>query len=84
MEAFQKVAYSRCYVPPNIFSRDYVKPISVQIFHTDHDDMLEDLEQGDVAETVRVFFERSQHLHPAKKSTLSLQDVSVRNAKIKS
>jgi hypothetical protein len=46
--------------------------------------MLEDLEQGDVAETVRVFFERSQHLHPAKKSTLSLQDVSVRNAKVSS
>jgi hypothetical protein len=58
--------------------------VSVQIFHTDHDDMLEDLEQGDVAETVRVFFERSQHLHPAKKSTLSLQDVSVHNAKLKS
>jgi DNA ligase-3 len=46
--------------------------------------MLEDLEQGDVAETVRAFFEKSQHLQPAKKSTLSLQDVSVRNAKIKS
>jgi DNA ligase-3 len=51
--------------------------ISVQIFHTDHDDMLEDLEQGDVAETIRVFFEKSTHLQPAKKSVLSLQDVSV-------
>jgi hypothetical protein len=39
--------------------------------------MLEDLEQGDVAETVRVFFEKSTHLQPAKKSVLSLQDVSV-------
>jgi DNA ligase-3 len=58
--------------------------LSLQILDTDHDDMLEDLELGDVAETVRVFFERSQHLHPAKKSMLSLQDVSVHNTKIKS
>jgi len=49
-----------------------------QIFHTDQDDMLEHLEQGDVAETVRVFFEKGRHVQPAKKSTLSLQDVSVR------
>ena len=48
-----------------------------QVFHTDQDDMLEHLEQGDVAETVRVFFEKSRHVQPAKKSTLSLQDVSV-------
>lgn len=48
-----------------------------QIFHTDQDDMLEHLEQGDVAETVRVFFEKSRHVQPAKKATLSLQDVSV-------
>ncbi|XP_023727317.1 DNA ligase 3 isoform X2 [Cryptotermes secundus] len=58
----------------NLQSKQLIKLFS-KIFHTDHDDMLEDLEQGDVAETVRVFFERSQHLHPAKKSTLSLQDV---------
>ncbi|KAF0294238.1 DNA ligase 3 [Amphibalanus amphitrite] len=37
--------------------------------------MIEDLEQGDVAETVRVFFEQSKSVLPAKKSTLSLQDV---------
>lgn len=30
-----------------------------QLFKTNQDDMLEDLEQGDVAETVRVFFEQS-------------------------
>ena len=48
-----------------------------QICHIDHDDMLEHLEQGDVAETVSVFFEKSRHVQPAKKSTLSLQDVSV-------
>jgi hypothetical protein len=77
IEVFHKVACSRCDVPPDLFSTDYVKHLSVQIFHTDQDDMLEDLEQGDVAETVRAFFEKSQHLHPAKKSTLCLQDVSV-------
>lgn len=36
---------------------------------------MEDLEQGDVAETVRKFFEESQQLPPVKKSILSLQDV---------
>lgn len=36
---------------------------------------MEDLEQGDVAETVRKFFEESKQLPPIKKSTLSLQDV---------
>jgi hypothetical protein len=56
---------------------------ALQIFHTDHDDMLEHLEQGDVAETVRVFFEKSRHVQPAKKSTLSLQDVSVHNVMIR-
>lgn len=30
---------------------------------------------GDVAETVRKFFESSRQLMPVKKSTLSLQDV---------
>jgi len=57
--------------------------VTSQIFHTDQDDMLEDLEQGDVAETVRVFFEKSRQVQPAKKSTLSLQDVSVHNAAIR-
>lgn len=57
--------------------------VYVQVFHTDHDDMLEDLEQGDVAETVKVFFEKSQHVQPAKKSTLFLQDVSVHNAVVR-
>ena len=42
--------------------------------------MLEDLEQGDVAETVRVFFEKSKHLQPAKKSNLTIQDVSHKSA----
>ena len=38
--------------------------------------MLEDLDQGDVAETVKIFFEASQIVAPVKKATLSIQDVS--------
>ncbi|XP_069690726.1 DNA ligase 3 [Periplaneta americana] len=58
----------------NLQSKQLIKLFS-KILHTDQDDMLEDLEQGDVAETVRVFFEKSKHLSPTKKSNLSLQDV---------
>ncbi|XP_049862584.1 DNA ligase 3 isoform X3 [Schistocerca gregaria] len=58
----------------NIQSKQIVKLFS-RILHADQDEMLEDLEQGDVAETVRIFFERSTHLQPTKKSTLSLYDV---------
>jgi hypothetical protein len=61
----------------------YMKCDTSQIFQTDHDDMLEHLEQGDVAETVNVFFEKSRHVQPAKKSTLSLQDVSIHNVAIR-
>ena len=38
--------------------------------------MLEDLDQGDVAETVKIFFDASKKLAPVKKSDLSIQDVS--------
>lgn len=38
-----------------------------------HEEMVEDLERGDVAETVRLFFEK--YGEPAKKSTLTLQEV---------
>lgn len=39
--------------------------------------MLEDLEKGDIAETIRIFFEKSNNnvMKPAKKSTLTLNDV---------
>ena len=37
--------------------------------------MLTDLEQGDVASTVSSFFEESRHIQPAKKATLTIQDV---------
>ncbi|RZC37982.1 DNA ligase A M domain containing protein [Asbolus verrucosus] len=37
--------------------------------------MLEHLEQGDVSETIQEFFEKSRKFKPAKKSTLTLQEV---------
>ncbi len=37
--------------------------------------MVEDLEQGDVAETVKTFFEEGKRSTPLKKSTLSIQEV---------
>ncbi len=48
----------------------------LQVFHTDQEEMVTHLEQGDVAETVRVFFEQSSVLPPQKKSLLSLQQVT--------
>ena len=45
------------------------------MFGTSNEEMLEHLEKGDVAETVRIFFEDSEKLKPAKKSTLTLYDV---------
>ena len=47
-----------------------------QIFGSSLKEMLEDLDQGDVAETVRIFFEASKILGPQKKANLSIQDVS--------
>lgn len=58
----------------NINSKQLVKLFS-DVFGQDQDEMLTHLEQGDVAETVRVFFEQSTVLPPQKKSVLSLQDV---------
>jgi len=49
----------------------------IQILHTSQKEMLEDLEQGDVAETVKIFFEQSKHLMPKKKCTLTIQEVRV-------
>lgn len=39
--------------------------------------MLEHLEQGDVAETISVFFENSIVVSPSTASVLTIQDVSV-------
>ncbi|XP_071147828.1 DNA ligase 3-like [Mytilus edulis] len=58
----------------NVKSKQLVKLFS-QIFNTSLEEMVEDLNQGDVAETVRIFFEQSDTLQPQKKSTLSLKEV---------
>ncbi|XP_042220055.1 DNA ligase 3-like isoform X2 [Homarus americanus] len=58
----------------NLQSKQLIKLFS-QIFNTNLEEMMEDLEQGDVAETVSTFFERSAMLPPAKKSILSIQEV---------
>ncbi|XP_068246196.1 DNA ligase 3 [Palaemon carinicauda] len=58
----------------NLQSKQLVKLFS-QLFNSNQEEMLEDLENGDVAETVRVFFEKSSVLSPVKKSNLSIQDV---------
>lgn len=41
--------------------------------------MLEDLEKGDVAETIRIFFEKSNNVNvkPSAKSTLTLGKVDI-------
>lgn len=58
----------------NLNSKQLVKLFS-QIFGASQDDMVADLDQGDVAETVRLYFEESKRLPPQKKSLLSLQQV---------
>lgn len=58
----------------NLESKQLAKHFS-QIFKTNLDDMVEDLEQGDAAETVRTFFEKSRACPPQTKSTLSIQEV---------
>ncbi|XP_074662069.1 DNA ligase 3-like isoform X2 [Tubulanus polymorphus] len=58
----------------NINSKQLVKLFS-QIFGEDQSAMLDDLDNGDVAETIKVFFEKSTNIQCAKKSFLSIQDV---------
>lgn len=58
----------------NLNSKQLVKLFS-QIFKTSLEEMTNDLEQGDVAETVRIFFETNKKLLPQKKSTITLQEV---------
>uniref|UniRef100_A0A2A4JYK2 DNA ligase n=1 Tax=Heliothis virescens TaxID=7102 RepID=A0A2A4JYK2_HELVI len=45
------------------------------IFNMDHDDMLTHLEQGDVADTIQSFFQKSKTVQPASESTLTIQKV---------
>ena len=47
----------------------------LQILETSEEEMLEDLENGDVAETIRLFFEQSAALRPPKKSTILVAEV---------
>ncbi|XP_068946031.1 DNA ligase 3 [Petaurus breviceps papuanus] len=58
----------------NLNDKQIVKLFS-RIFNCSQDDMIRDLEQGDVSETVRVFFEQSRSFPPAAKSLLTLQEV---------
>ncbi|XP_022085530.1 DNA ligase 3-like [Acanthaster planci] len=58
----------------NINSKQLVKVFS-QIFGANLEEMVTDLDQGDVAETVQKFFSESAVFPPAKKSTLSIHEV---------
>lgn len=58
----------------NLNDKQIVKLFS-RIFKSNQDDMVRDLEQGDVSETVRIFFEDSKSFPPAAKSLLTLQEV---------
>lgn len=58
----------------NLNDKQIVKLFS-RIFRSNQDDMVRDLEQGDVSETVRMFFEDSQSFPPAAKSLLTIQEV---------
>ncbi|CAB3976556.1 DNA ligase 3 [Paramuricea clavata] len=58
----------------NLQNKQLVKLFS-QIFDCSLEEMISDLDQGDVSETVKTFFEDSHDKTPSKKSTLTLQEV---------
>ncbi|KAM9729607.1 DNA ligase 3 [Menidia menidia] len=58
----------------NLNDKQIVKLFS-RIFRCDQEAMVRDLEQGDVSETVRIFFEESKSFPPAAKSLLTIQEV---------
>ncbi|KAG7483695.1 hypothetical protein MATL_G00041100 [Megalops atlanticus] len=58
----------------NLNDKQIVKLFS-RIFNCNQEEMVRDLEQGDVSETVRIFFEGSKSFPPAAKSLLTLQEV---------
>ncbi|CAL8268355.1 unnamed protein product [Merluccius merluccius] len=58
----------------NLNDKQIVKLFS-RIFRCNQDDMVRDLEQGDVSETVRMFFDDSKSFPPAHKSLLTIQEV---------
>lgn len=46
-----------------------------RIFATSEEEMIEDLEQGDVAETIGKFYEESSAVKAPKKSDLTIHDI---------
>ncbi|XP_046819476.1 DNA ligase 3 isoform X1 [Vespa crabro] len=58
----------------NLQSKQLIKLFS-RILLQDEDSMLEDLEQGDIAETIRLFFESSTAVKASPKSLLTIQEV---------
>ncbi|XP_011309542.1 DNA ligase 3 isoform X2 [Fopius arisanus] len=58
----------------NLQSKQLIKLFS-RILRQDEDAMLEDLEQGDVAETISTFFDTSTNSRPCTRSQLTLQEV---------
>ncbi|NWU50943.1 DNLI3 ligase, partial [Dromas ardeola] len=58
----------------NLNDKQIVKLFS-RIFNCSQEEMIRDLEQGDVSETIRLFFEQSKSCPPAAKSVLTIQEV---------
>uniref|UniRef100_A0A8V5GXA8 DNA ligase n=1 Tax=Melopsittacus undulatus TaxID=13146 RepID=A0A8V5GXA8_MELUD len=58
----------------NLNDKQIVKLFS-RIFNCNQEEMIRDLEQGDVSETIRLFFEQSKCCPPAAKSLLTIQEV---------
>lgn len=59
----------------NLQSKQLVK-LFARIFIQDENDMIEDLEQGDVAETIQKFFQLNNAFKPNNKSSLTVYEVS--------
>ena len=58
----------------NMQSRNLVK-VFARIFGAREEEMVEDLSEGDVAETIAKFYQQSRAVVPPKKSTLGLHKV---------
>ncbi|XP_073521073.1 DNA ligase 3 [Phyllobates terribilis] len=58
----------------NLNDKQIVKLYS-RVFNCNQEEMVRDLEQGDVSETVRIFFEESKTFPPAAKSLLTIHEV---------
>ncbi|KAL7030049.1 hypothetical protein ACKWTF_006496 [Chironomus riparius] len=58
----------------NLQDKQIVKLFS-RIFGLKHDDLLKDLQAGDVSETISKFFESSRDIKPIEKSSLTVMDI---------